>query len=68
MTTRHEIFGGRDDDGNQVVKMVANTGYEPQVFDDWDVLNEFIDELQAVALKVWGHPALPKDIQEKIKK
>jgi len=68
MSTKHEIWGGRDEKGNRVVKMGANTGYEPQVFDDWDELNLFIDQLQDVALKHWGHPSLPKDIEENIKK
>lgn len=68
MTTKHEIWGGRDENGNRVIKLGANTGYEPEVFDDWDVLNEFIDQLQAVALEHWGHPSLSKEVQDRINK
>jgi hypothetical protein len=61
MTTKHEIYEGRGEDGKRVVKMVANNSYEPEVWDDWDVLNEFIDVLQEVALKTWGHPSQPRE-------
>lgn len=68
MKTKHEIWGGRDENGNRVIKMGANTNYEPEVFDDWDVLNEFIDQLQAVALDYWGHPSLSREVQDLVKK
>lgn len=59
MPTKHEIYSGRDENGKRVVKMGANNDYEPEIWDDWDVLNEFIDVLQEVALKTWGHPSKP---------